>query len=244
MPRNRMIKVEFWDDEKLASSCSRDSRLLYIGMWNFSDDYGVCRGNVSWLQSHIFPYESIDNHDFVSWLHELESSGRIVPFSTDGESYYHIKTFLKHQTIDKPSARRNPQPPTVESDSSSIVLDEGSTLKGKGKGKEKDKEKGEGERDSPTPDDKDSSRKDNGKIRKTVDDKRSEIWDECLLRGDGDHDKALGHLRAFSRFNDHTGAEDVADLSGKWLNITYRKAVAETEKRAEQRKIIAEAYDA
>lgn len=80
--------------------------------------------------------------------------------------------------------------------------------------------------------------------RRTAEDKRTAIWEECLRRGKGEHEKAMEHLRIFSRFKDHTGAEDVSDLKGKWLNITYRKAVAETEQRDEQRKIIDEVLDA
>lgn len=111
MPRNRMIKVDFWDDEKLAT-ISRDARLTYIGLWNFSDDYGVVKGHHAWLKNNIYPYdEKLNIETFKKWLFELESLKRIISFSTNGEIYYHIPKFLTHQTINRPSLQRNPEPP-------------------------------------------------------------------------------------------------------------------------------------
>ncbi len=52
MARIRTIKPKFWDDTKL-SKISRDARLTYIGMWNFSDDLGVTIKNTIWLKSKI-----------------------------------------------------------------------------------------------------------------------------------------------------------------------------------------------
>lgn len=111
MPRSRMIKPDLWDDEILAQSTSRDARLTFIGMWNFSDDYGVVKGSPIWLKSRIFPYEDIDLERFQTWLAELERGGWIIRFMVDGAMYYYIRSFLKHQTINKPSQQRNPEPP-------------------------------------------------------------------------------------------------------------------------------------
>ena len=111
MPRNRMIKTEFWDDEKLAT-ISRDAMLTYIALWNFSDDYGVVKGHHAWLKNNIYPYdEKLGLETFKKWLSELESLFRIIPFSTNGQFYYYLPTFLYHQTINRPSSQRNPEPP-------------------------------------------------------------------------------------------------------------------------------------
>ena len=106
-----MIKPEFWDDEKL-SKISRDARLIFIGLWNHSDDYGVVKGNAVWLKNHILPYEdSLSIQKFSGWLSELEKGGWIIKFDADGESYYFIRNFLRHQSINRPSKQRNPTPP-------------------------------------------------------------------------------------------------------------------------------------
>ena len=110
MARTRSIKPEFWDDEKLTS-ISRDARLTFIGMWNNSDDYAVVKGHPLWLKNKIFPYDEIKPAEFQRWLQELENIKCILPYEANGEKYYYIRTFGKHQTINRPSQVKNPQPP-------------------------------------------------------------------------------------------------------------------------------------
>jgi len=107
MARSRMIKPEFWDDEKLAK-ISRDARLLFIGLWNHADDYGVVKGNPTWLKNHIFPYDdSLSTQAFKKWLTELENGSWILSFDDNGERFYYIRNFSKHQVINRPSKQRN-----------------------------------------------------------------------------------------------------------------------------------------
>lgn len=111
MPRNRMIKTTFWDDEKM-SMISREARLTYIGMWNFSDDFGVIKGHPAYICKSLFPYDKdVDTDSMLGWVKELMKIGRIFPFSHKGESYYYIPTFLVHQKINNPSSRIYPEPP-------------------------------------------------------------------------------------------------------------------------------------
>lgn len=111
MARNRMIKPDFWGDEKL-SELSLQARLLYIGTWNFSDDFGVVKGHPSWLKNNIFPYDDINIKEFESWLNELIKLKRLFPFTEDLEKYFFIAKFLEHQKINRPSKElRNPKPP-------------------------------------------------------------------------------------------------------------------------------------
>jgi len=106
-----MIKTDFWEDEKLAT-IKRDSRLTFIALWNLSDDYGVVKGNPVWLKNRIYPYdEALELSEFKKWLSELEGINVILPFGSNGEQFYHIKHFLTHQRINKPSKQRNPSPP-------------------------------------------------------------------------------------------------------------------------------------
>jgi len=111
MPRIRTVKPDFWDDEKLAL-ISREARLTYIGLWTYSDDHGVVKGHPKWLKEKIYPYDELDIKTFESWLAELENLKRILPFDANGERYYFIPKFLKHQKIDRPSKTTpNPSPP-------------------------------------------------------------------------------------------------------------------------------------
>ena len=110
MARTRMIKPEFWSDEKLAK-LSLQARLTYIGLWNLSDDYGVVKGHPAWLKNSIYPYDDLRIGQFETWLAELERIGRVVPFVAGGEKFYAIRNCRRHQTINRPSQIRNPDPP-------------------------------------------------------------------------------------------------------------------------------------
>jgi hypothetical protein len=102
MARNRMIKPKFWDDTKIGR-LTRDARLLYIGLWNFSDDIGVVIGDSIWLKSKIFPYDQIQIHQFEKWMNELVINGFICLLSYKGERFIYLPNFTRHQVINKPN---------------------------------------------------------------------------------------------------------------------------------------------
>ncbi len=111
MARNRMIKLEFFSDKKL-SMVSIEARYTFIGMWPFADDYGVVKANKKWLLANIFEEDNNTGADQLSsWLEELEGIGVIIRYTSDDKDYYFIKNWSKHQKVDKPSSRRNPEPP-------------------------------------------------------------------------------------------------------------------------------------
>lgn len=107
MPRIRSIKPEFWNDEKLGQE-PESIMLTFIGLWNFSDDYGTVRAHQIWLKNQIYPYKDKLRIDvFSTWLDRLVELEAIILFTYKGESFYYIRTFRKHQKIDRPSKARN-----------------------------------------------------------------------------------------------------------------------------------------
>jgi len=111
MARSRILKPEFWSDEKLAL-VPREARLTFAGLWTCSDDYGVTKGHPAWLKAQIFPYDvDLTVAEFQKWLAELERIGVIDPFMADGESFFFIRNFADHQKVDRPSKMRNPPCP-------------------------------------------------------------------------------------------------------------------------------------
>lgn len=102
MARNRMIKPKFWDDTKIGR-LTRDARLLYIGLWNFSDDIGLVIGDSVWLKSKIFPYDQIQIQQFEKWMNELVINGFICLLSYKGERFIYLPNFTRHQVINKPN---------------------------------------------------------------------------------------------------------------------------------------------
>lgn len=93
MARNRMIKPEFWEDEKM-SEVTCFARLFFISLWTFADDYGYLRNNLKWLKVKCFPYDDINIEKLTT---ELENIGVI---SLKNE-IIKITNFSKHQTINK-----------------------------------------------------------------------------------------------------------------------------------------------
>lgn len=121
MARIRTIKPDFWKSEKLAERLpgadGRQARLLFIGLWNFSEDHGVIRGKASYIRSELFPYdEDVTTADVERWLGLLEAGGFVVRFIRDGSTYLWIRKFSEHQRIEKPSKPTLPSPSEAERD--------------------------------------------------------------------------------------------------------------------------------
>lgn len=111
MARKRMIDPGFWIDEKLGT-CTRDERLLFMGLISNADDEGRLQGHPALLKSIIFPYDAdILLPDIEKWVQLLSDKKIIQVYQVDGQTFIYITNFLKHQTIKKPTASKLPAPP-------------------------------------------------------------------------------------------------------------------------------------
>ena len=127
MSRIRTIKPDFWTDPEL-SECSMSARLLFIGLWNFADDYGNLEAHPLKVKAQVFPLDKIKIEPL---LKELENQKFIILYSASARNYYHIRNFQKHQKINRPS---NPTCPIFnDSLRTHGGLTEDSPLEGKGK---------------------------------------------------------------------------------------------------------------
>jgi hypothetical protein len=97
MARIRTVKPEFWSDGDMLK-LSRDSRLFYIGLWNFADDNGVLEYDTVSLKARIFP---VDRIDITKLLEELEGIGKILVYEVENKRYLLIKNLVNHQVIDR-----------------------------------------------------------------------------------------------------------------------------------------------
>ena len=100
MARIRTIRPEFWSDPDIME-CTRDARLLFIGIWNFADDKGNIEAHPRKIKAQIYPLE--DDIEIEALLKELIDHNFIIPYTVDDKKYYHIRTFSKHQRINRPS---------------------------------------------------------------------------------------------------------------------------------------------
>lgn len=107
MPRIRTIKPEFWTSEQVVE-CSVESRLLFIGLWNFADDGGVVPFSEKSLKMKIFPGDDFNSDDIRRMVVELSENGLVTLYEIKESSYIKVCGWI-HQKIDKPSFKF-PQP--------------------------------------------------------------------------------------------------------------------------------------
>ena len=145
MARIRTIKPEFWTSPQVAR-VSFAARLLFIGTWNFADDYGNLPRDPDKLKMQVFPGDVIDVQPLIE---SLIDAGLLIEYTVNdtGERFLHIPTFRKHQVINRPSKRLYPSPDgllpsdddkrkSAGSRSANGSLNEHSQLERKGVGKE------------------------------------------------------------------------------------------------------------
>lgn len=104
MPRNRMIKSEFWTSEQVIS-CSPLARLLFIGLWNFADDNGVHPASYVKIKAEVFPADNLGIEEVKQWIGELIQQGLLREYVIDEKSYWIVTGWQDHQKIDKPTYR-------------------------------------------------------------------------------------------------------------------------------------------
>lgn len=124
VPRQRMIKPEFFDSESLGM-CSVGARMAFVGLWVMGDDYGNQKAQISRLRLRIFPYDEITDDEFLGYLCELEEVGCIKGYEVGGERYITTPNFSTYQTVRKPSKSAVPTPPeSVEKRKKTTVIHE------------------------------------------------------------------------------------------------------------------------
>jgi hypothetical protein len=121
MARIRTIKPDFWTNEKVLRIKAL-TRLLFIGMWNFADDYGRMQFAPLGIKAKIFPTDDLSSGDIKDMLHELCSADLITIYSAKDQEYIEI-TGWDHQKIDRRQPSKIPGP----FDDGSVKFDERST---------------------------------------------------------------------------------------------------------------------
>jgi len=112
--RIRTIKPEFWTDKRVAE-WDHSTRLLYIGLWSAADDHGRGSAEPARLASELFPYDLAANPSetlarLAANLARLAASRRVVLYTVEGETFYEVQSWAKHQRIDNAGKPRVPTP--------------------------------------------------------------------------------------------------------------------------------------
>ena len=113
MARKRMLSPEFWTDEKLGD-CTRDERLLFMGLISQADDEGRGQGNPKLVKALVFPYDDDITTNMTASMLKRLAAMKLIALYDDGcdHQYYWLPRFLKHQVINKPIPSKLPSPPT------------------------------------------------------------------------------------------------------------------------------------
>lgn len=108
MARIRTIKPDFWTNDKVLG-IKPLTRLLFIGMWNFADDFGRMDFSPVSIKARIFPNDEIAADGVRDMLNEMCSADLLMVYSANGKEYIEI-TGWDHQRIDKRQASKIPAP--------------------------------------------------------------------------------------------------------------------------------------
>lgn len=109
MPRSRIVKPEFFIDQKVGA-LTPTARLLYIGMWCFADDSGYYENCCPRIKAQVFPYDTMSPSEVEQLLAELECAGLVAVFGNERQWGW-IPTFTAHQTVRYPKASSIPAHP-------------------------------------------------------------------------------------------------------------------------------------
>ncbi len=98
MSRARIIKPDFFQSRSLAR-VSRDARLTFIGLWTEADAEGRGIAHPAILRGRIWPLDvDITDAVVVSHLYELASTGHITVYESDGDAFFAVVSWHKHQS--------------------------------------------------------------------------------------------------------------------------------------------------
>jgi hypothetical protein len=107
MPRNRTIPADFWTWEAVVD-CAPMTRLLFLGLWTFADDFGVQPLRPRTIRMQVFPGDTIDGEAMRAMIEELAARGLVRPYSVDGQDYIAIVDWDRLQRVGKRARRRFP----------------------------------------------------------------------------------------------------------------------------------------
>lgn len=97
MARMRTVKPETFRSRSLAR-CPIEARYTFIGLWTEADDHGRGIADPRILKGALYPLDDACTHLHLSaHLRVLVETGHIRLYEVDGETYFEIIKWTKHQ---------------------------------------------------------------------------------------------------------------------------------------------------
>jgi hypothetical protein len=113
MPKNRTLSPEFWTREAVID-CAPLTRLLFLGMTNFADDFGVQPLKPRTIRLQVLPGDAIDDAALRAMIEELEVFELVRVYRVNGQDYVAILGWDQFCRIGKHARRRYPAQPSAE----------------------------------------------------------------------------------------------------------------------------------
>ena len=128
--RIRTVKPEWLEDE--IALLSDEARVLSVALLLMADDQGNGRGHDALLSSRVWPGKGDAAQRLARARRELASLRYVIFYTSEGQQYFNIRNFGRHQRIDRPSAGKVPPPSQKDLEDSEVArdsrgLDESST---------------------------------------------------------------------------------------------------------------------
>lgn len=113
MARSRSLKPDFWTSPQI-NRLSEGAALSFCGLWNYADCHGIHSADAERLKMEIAPGRPDVTHEVLSArIVEMIEQGLVREYEVDGETYWIITGWAKHQYPWKPHYRY-PLPPDYD----------------------------------------------------------------------------------------------------------------------------------
>ncbi|MGE0420696.1 MAG: hypothetical protein AB7O88_00450 [Reyranellaceae bacterium] len=112
MSRNRQISPDFWTWEAVID-CAPMTRLLFLGLQNFADDFGVQPFRPRTIRLQVFPGDDLDDAGVRAMIEELETRGLVRRYDVEGVEYLAIVDWRLLHRVGKRALRRHPRDPAL-----------------------------------------------------------------------------------------------------------------------------------
>ena len=110
MARIRSFKPEFFSSPTVAR-LDYATRLFFMALWSFADDYGRGPANPKELIGFAFPWDDdLGSADARRMLGGLSAESLVTLYTVGERPYYQVNSWDEHQKIDKRSQPRWPGP--------------------------------------------------------------------------------------------------------------------------------------
>ena len=112
MAHTRKISSDFWTWEAVID-CAAMTRLLFLGLWNFADSFGVQPLRPRTIRLQVFPGDPLDDAAVRAMIEELVARKLVYVYEAEGQEYLAVVDWAQHHRIGKRARRRWPADPAL-----------------------------------------------------------------------------------------------------------------------------------